>query len=92
MQGSSPEEACLEALRRAVAMTEPRLLDDKGRPRFGLEFYALAKDGRYGGATLYGGRPGNEPWGHSFAVADAGGARHVPIAALYDASERPRRP
>lgn len=89
-RGMSPEEACLEALRRAVAMTEDRLLDERGRPRYDLEFYALAKDGRYGGATMYRGKPEWEPWGFSFAVADANGARLVPNAALFPADERPR--
>jgi len=88
-RGMGPEEACLEALRRAVAMTEPRLLDARGRPRFDLEFYALAKDGRYGGATMYRGRPEREPWGFAFAVADAGGARLAPNVALFTAEERP---
>lgn len=87
-RGKSPEEACLEALRRAVEMTEPRLLDERGRPRFDLEFYALAKDGRHGGATMYRGR--REPWGFSYAVADEGGARLAPNAALFGAEERPR--
>ena len=81
-QGKAPEEACLETLRRVVSMTERRLLDDRGRPRFGLSFYAVAKDGRYGAATMYsGGR---------FAVADARGARLEPSADLFPAAERPR--
>lgn len=88
-EGMAPEEACLEALRRARAMTEPRLLDERGRPRFNLTFYALAKDGRYGAANMYRGPEGSD-WGHSFAVADEEGARLVPTAALYPASERPR--
>ncbi len=87
--GMAPEDACLEALRRARAMTEPRLLDERGRPRFNLTFYALAKDGRCGAANMYRG-PEGAAWGHSFAVADAEGPRLVPTAALYPASERPQ--
>jgi N4-(beta-N-acetylglucosaminyl)-L-asparaginase len=80
--GVSPEQACLACIQRAVAMTERRLLDDRGRPRFDLQYYALHKDGRYASATLYeGGR---------FAVADARGARVESSAYLYGASERPR--
>lgn len=81
--GKSPEEACVETLRRVVATTERRLLDERGRPRFQIQFYALAKDGRFGGATLHRGRDEDREWGRSFAVADASGARHTPLAALY---------
>lgn len=83
--GASPEEACLKTLERVVAMTEPRLKDDKGRPRFQLSFYALAKDGRYGAAALY-----EHPERH-FAVADpVRGARHESFAYLFKEEERPR--
>lgn len=90
-RGAEPEEACLEALRRTVTMTEPRLLTADGRPRFDIEFYALAKDGRYGGATLYRSDDQEDPWGRFFAVADDEGARLVPNAALYPVSARPDR-
>jgi N4-(beta-N-acetylglucosaminyl)-L-asparaginase len=74
-QGAAPDAACLKALERVVAMTEARLLGPNGRPLFDLEFYALTKDGRFGGATLYsGGR---------FAVCDAAGARLVEAAFLF---------
>lgn len=74
-QGLAPREALLRTLERVVAMTEPRLLRPDGRPRFDLEFYAVAKDGRYAGATLYsGGR---------FAVCDEQGARLEEAAFLF---------
>ncbi len=42
--GMHPQDACLEALRRIVAFTvEPRLQDDRGRPNFGVDFYAVNK-------------------------------------------------
>jgi N4-(beta-N-acetylglucosaminyl)-L-asparaginase len=66
-QGLAPREACLKTLERVVAMTEPRLLDEQRRPTFNLNFYALAKDGRYGSAALY--------EGSRFAVADSAGVR-----------------
>ena len=66
-QGLAPREACLKTLERVVAMTEPRLLDERQRPTFNLNFYALAKDGRYGSAALY--------EGSRFAVADSAGVR-----------------
>ena len=83
-QGLSPEQACLRTIERVVAMTETRLLDRNGRPLFDLEFYALAKDGRIGAASAYEG-------GH-FAVADASGARLVPMAFKYTKAERPVMP
>ncbi|MFN5582776.1 isoaspartyl peptidase/L-asparaginase, partial [Gemmatimonas sp.] len=73
--GLAPEAACLKALERVVAMTEARLLGPGGRPRFDLEFYALTKDGRFGGATLYS--------GGKFAVCDEKGPRLEPAAFLY---------
>ena len=80
--GMSPEQALMRVMERVIAMTEPRLLNDRGRPYFDLQFYALAKDGRFAGATAYqGGR---------YAVADAQGARLVDCAYLYKADERPR--
>ena len=80
--GVAPEQACLRVLERVVAMTEKRLLDDKGRPRFGLQFYAVTKDGRTGGATLY--------EGAEYAVADDKGARLEKCAFLYGKSQLPR--
>ncbi len=83
-QGLTPEQACLRTIERVVAMTETRLLDPNGRPLFDLEFYALAKDGRIGAASAYEG-------GH-FAVADASGARLVPMAFKYARAQRPQMP
>jgi N4-(beta-N-acetylglucosaminyl)-L-asparaginase len=56
-QGSSPEEACLKTLERIVLTSkrQPRLLDDEGRPRFDLSFYAVNKKGDYGGARIWSG-------------------------------------
>jgi N4-(beta-N-acetylglucosaminyl)-L-asparaginase len=80
-QGLPPQQAALKTLERVVAMTERRLLDDRGRPRFDLDFYAIAKDGRYGGASLY--------EGSDFAVCDERGARVESSAFLFRKSERP---
>jgi N4-(beta-N-acetylglucosaminyl)-L-asparaginase len=52
-RGMKPTDACLETLRRVVAATEPRLLDARGRPKFGLNFYAVNKRGEFGSASLY---------------------------------------
>ncbi len=81
-RGLTPQQACLATLERVVAMTERRLLGDRGRPRFDLDYYAVAKDGSYGSASIYsGGR---------FAVADAKGARLENSAFLFKREERPR--
>ncbi|MBX3174393.1 MAG: N(4)-(beta-N-acetylglucosaminyl)-L-asparaginase [Gemmatimonadaceae bacterium] len=74
-QGLSPQAACLKTLERIVAMTERRLLDERGRPTFDIQFYAISKDGRYGSATMY--------EGAEFAVADSNGARVEKCAFLY---------
>ena len=83
-QGLTPEQACLRTIDRVVAMTETRLLDPNGRPLFDLEFYALSRDGRVGAASAYEG-------GH-FAVADASGARLVPMVFRYSKAQRPQMP
>jgi N4-(beta-N-acetylglucosaminyl)-L-asparaginase len=83
-QGMSPEQAALKTLERVIAMTESRLLGERGRPRFDLNVYALAKDGRYGSASIY--------EGGTFAVADDKGARVEKAAYLFRNDERPRGP
>jgi N4-(beta-N-acetylglucosaminyl)-L-asparaginase len=83
-QGLSPNEACMRTIDRVIAMTERRLLDPRGRPLFDLQFYAVAKDGRVGAATAY--------EGGSFAVADAQGARLVPMPFKFSRAERPVMP
>ena len=52
-RGLTPTDAALETLRRVVATSEPGLLDERGRPTFGLSFYAVNKNGEYGAATFY---------------------------------------
>lgn len=74
--GMSPREAGLTILRRVVEHTEPRLLDDQGRPNFNLQLYLLAKDGAHAGVAI---------WGPArYAVTDAMGTRHEPSATLYE--------
>lgn len=75
--GRSPDEACLDVLRRVAAKCEPRLRDTAGAPSFGLKLYALRKDGKFGGASLRG--------GGQIAVNDGGASRLVDIPALYPA-------
>jgi len=54
-------------MERVIAMTEKRLLDDRGRPYFDLKYYAVNKKGEYAGASAF--------EGGNFAVCDAKGAR-----------------
>ena len=74
-QGLAPEVAVLKTLERLVAMTEPRLMNAQGRPNFDIQFYAVTKDGRYAGGSLY--------EGADFAVCDARGARLEKCVFLY---------
>ncbi|MDB4877158.1 MAG: peptidase asparaginase 2 [Gemmatimonadetes bacterium] len=83
-QGMTPEQALMKTMERVIAMTEKRLLNDKGRPYFQLQFYAVNKKGDYAGACAY--------EGSSFAVADATGARVEPCAYLFKKSEQPTGP
>ena len=76
-RGMKPTDACLETLKRVVAMTPPRLLDARGRPRFGLSFYAVNKRGEFGSASLTPGR---------YAAHDGREAALRDSASLYPSS------
>jgi N4-(beta-N-acetylglucosaminyl)-L-asparaginase len=53
-RGAHPKDAGLEALRRIKANTiEKRLLNSRGNPNFGINFYALNAKGEYAGITMY---------------------------------------
>ncbi len=80
--GKSPEAALMVVIERVIAMTEKRLLDPNGRPLFDLNFYAVAKDGRFAGAAAY--------QGSKYAVCDADGARLVDCAYMFTSAQRPR--
>jgi N4-(beta-N-acetylglucosaminyl)-L-asparaginase len=81
--GRHPKDACLDVLRRIASTTrEKRLLDARGRPAFGITFYALRKDGEYGGASMY--ATTDTGARRQFAVADARGARKEDCAFLYE--------
>lgn len=75
--GMHPRDACLEALRRIVHVTvESRLLGDDGRPSFNVNYYAVNKEGQYGGAAIYAGA--------RFAVSVDGDTRHEDSAYLFE--------
>jgi N4-(beta-N-acetylglucosaminyl)-L-asparaginase len=53
-QGKTPTDACLTACQRIAAQTKmKRLLDEQGRPKFDVAFYAITKRGEFGGAALW---------------------------------------
>ncbi|MEM7234866.1 MAG: N(4)-(beta-N-acetylglucosaminyl)-L-asparaginase [Planctomycetota bacterium] len=66
--GMSPSEAIRDVLKRIAKQTvDPRLLDDEGRPKFNVVFYALRKDGAFASGSLWSGK--------SCAVTDGNGTR-----------------
>ncbi|MBM4107981.1 MAG: N(4)-(beta-N-acetylglucosaminyl)-L-asparaginase [Phycisphaerae bacterium] len=77
-RGLSPTRACLEAARAVAQRTlEKRLLRAPGRPNFNILFYALRKDGAFGGASLM---PGGR-----FAVDTGTGPRLVQCPSHFEA-------
>jgi len=73
--GRSPKDAGMEALRRIKANTvEKRLLNSKGNPNFGINFYILNAKGEYAGLTMY---PGAQ-----FAICNESGPQTLPCDAL----------
>ena len=79
--GAHPLDAGMEALRRVRANTvEPRLLNGRGLPAFGLSFYVLDRQGRHAGASMYG--------GGRYAVCTENGAELAPLEPLLDGSAR----
>ncbi len=74
--GDSPEDACLFACERIVKHTKlPHLIGDDGWPNFNVQFYALDRQGRAGGAQV------RRREGYMI-VGDADGARRVRLAHL----------
>jgi N4-(beta-N-acetylglucosaminyl)-L-asparaginase len=73
-KGMKPTDAALETLKRVLAMTPARLLDDNKRPKFQLAFYALNKRGETGGASLFPSR---------YAAAEGGEAALRDTAYLF---------
>lgn len=75
-RGAHPKDAGLAALKRVASNTvEKRLLNEKGRPNFGLNFYVLDAKGRYAGVHMAG--------RSRFAVCDESGPRSEDSTPLY---------
>ncbi|HET7231165.1 MAG TPA: N(4)-(beta-N-acetylglucosaminyl)-L-asparaginase, partial [Longimicrobium sp.] len=80
-RGMSPKDAGMEGLKRIVANTvEKRLLNSRGTPNFGIQFYVLNARGEHAGVTMY---PGG-----TYAVCDEGGPRDVALEPLLQGSAR----
>jgi N4-(beta-N-acetylglucosaminyl)-L-asparaginase len=76
-RGMKPTDAALETCKRVVALTPPQLLDERGRPKFQLDFYALNKRGEFGAASIYPSR---------YAVHDGNQAAQKDAAYLFERS------
>jgi N4-(beta-N-acetylglucosaminyl)-L-asparaginase len=76
-RGMAPAEACLDAMKRVARNYDNDL---KRMASFNINFYALRKDGVYGGAVLFAskGKPSK------FAVNDGGESRHENCLTLYE--------
>jgi N4-(beta-N-acetylglucosaminyl)-L-asparaginase len=78
-RGMSPLDAGLDGLRRIQKNTvEKRLLNSRGLPNFGIQFYIVNKKGEYAAVTMYGPSP--------FAVCDEKGPRTEQCVALLEGS------
>jgi N4-(beta-N-acetylglucosaminyl)-L-asparaginase len=75
-RGAHPKDAGLAALKRVASnAVEKRLLNDKGRPAFGLNFYVLDAKGRHAGVHFSG--------GSRYAVCDESGPHFADSTPLY---------
>ena len=75
-RGATPRDAGLAALERVAANTvEKRLLNSRGLPAFGLNFYVLNARGEHAGVSMY---------ASSYAVCTENGPETLPTTALYD--------
>ena len=74
--GKSPKDAGMEALRRIQANTvEKRLLNPRGLPNFGINFYIVNKKGEYAGVSMY---------AANYAVCTENGPQTLPCEPLLE--------
>ena len=74
-RGKRPKDAGMEALKRIKANTvEKRLLNSKGNPNFGINFYIINAKGEFAGVTMY---PGA-----SYAICNDSGPQTLACDAL----------
>jgi N4-(beta-N-acetylglucosaminyl)-L-asparaginase len=75
-RGAHPKDAALTALKRVAKNTiEKRLLNAKGQPNFGLNFYCLNAKGEYAGVSMF---------ESTYAVCTENGAQTLNTVALYE--------
>jgi N4-(beta-N-acetylglucosaminyl)-L-asparaginase len=76
-RGLGPKDAIMDALRRIASTNKlKRLQDPKGRPNFPVTFYAITKDGRFAGGSIWAGA--------KMAVHDGDSAKLVECTPLFD--------
>ena len=74
-RGAHPKDAGMEVLRRIKTNTiEKRLLNSKGNPNFGINFYILNAKGEFAGVAMY--------EGSSFAMCNENGPQTLKADAL----------
>jgi N4-(beta-N-acetylglucosaminyl)-L-asparaginase len=77
-RGAHPKDAGIAALKRvAASTTESRLLNSRGLPNFGLNFYILNVRGEYAGVSMYAAK---------YAVCTENGAQTLDTEPLYQGS------
>lgn len=74
-RGMKPTDACLETLKRVIAMTDAAHLAPDRKPKYQLNYYAINKKGEFGCASFYAAK---------FAVHDGTAARLIDGAQLFD--------
>jgi N4-(beta-N-acetylglucosaminyl)-L-asparaginase len=75
-RGAHPKDAGMEALKRVASNTvEKRLLNERGLPGFGLNFYVLNAKGEHAGVSMYPAK---------YAACDENGPRTLATEALYE--------
>ena len=75
-RGAHPKDAGMEALQRVAANTvEKRLINDRGHPNFGLNFYILNAEGEHAGVSMYPAK---------YAVCTENGPQTLPTEALFE--------
>ena len=79
--GMSPKDAGMAGLKRIRENTvEPRLLNSRGEPAFGISFYVLNAKGEYAGVSMYATERSR------FAVCTENGGELVPLEPLLENS------
>jgi len=80
--GASPKDAGIAACKRVVATTkEKRLLNDRGRPNFNVNYYIVNTAGDYAGVALY---ASSGKSAVQYAVCTEDGPRTLAVEGLFE--------